>query len=211
MNDLYFSKSGNSLRAVLALEECGLAYTPHKLDLANDAHRTPELLALNPLGALPVLVHRPAGSGAPLVLTQSAAIVLFCAETSGRFIPGEMAARTEVQRWFMTAITDAQPLSQWLLYLTNNVPDLGEGAKTYLAGRFVGLMRMIDAHLAETAASSSPADGYLCGAFSIADIALFPVVSIRRPLLEAAGGFGPLLGWAERMAARPAVRRALAA
>jgi GST-like protein len=210
VNDLYFSKSGNSLRALLALEECGLSYTPHKLDLANDAHKTPELLALNPLGALPVLVHRPAGADAPLVLTQSAAIVLFCAETSGRFIPAETAARAEVQRWFMTAITDAQPLSQWLLYLTNNVPDLGEGAKTYLAGRFIGLMRTIDAHLAQTA-SSSAADGYLCGAFSIADIALFPVVNIRRPLLEAAGGFGPLLGWAERVAARPAVRKALAA
>ncbi|WP_454019573.1 hypothetical protein [Azospirillum sp. Marseille-Q6669] len=59
MIDLYSANSGNSLRALIALEEGGSAFRKHKLDLLRNEHRTPEFLALNPVGAVPVMIdHR---------------------------------------------------------------------------------------------------------------------------------------------------------
>ncbi|MGD1878987.1 MAG: glutathione S-transferase family protein [Kiloniellaceae bacterium] len=205
MLDLYFANSGNSLRAALALEECDLPYDRHKLNMDRNDHKAPDFLAINPLGTVPVLIERGGNGAAPIVLTQSAAIVTFAAETSGRFIPSARAARAEVMRWFMTAVTDAQPTNQLLLYLTKYVPDFSEAGKRYLEDRWLAVMGSVEAQLA------AGGGDYICGDFSIADIAFFPIVRIRRPLLEAAGGFPQLLAWADRVGGRPAASRALAA
>lgn len=205
MLDFYYAASGNSLRAAIALEESGVAYNARRLDLAAGDHKTPEFLALNPQGTVPALIERGTDGTATITLTQSAAIVTFAAETAGDFLPRDRAARAEVMRWFMVAVTDAQPTSQLLLYLTKNVPDFSEAGQRYLTQRWLDTMRPVEARLAERGG------GYLCDAFSIADIALYPVIRIRRQLLEQQGAFPHLLEWAERVGDRPAVRRALAA
>ena len=84
MIDLYAAPTSNGMRARIALEECGLAFTLHRIAVDKGEHRTPQFLALNPNAAIPVIVDRDGPGGQPLTLTQSTAILIYCAEKSGK-------------------------------------------------------------------------------------------------------------------------------
>ena len=79
MIDLYMAGTSNGLRASVALEECGLAYRLHKLDLTRGEHRKQEYLAINPAALIPTIVDDDGPGGKPLTLSQSSAILLYCA------------------------------------------------------------------------------------------------------------------------------------
>ena len=83
------------------------------------------------------------------------------------------------------------------------VPGLTPETAAFLDGRLVEVLGVFDGLL--------EGQEHLAGELSIADFALFPVVRLARPLLESDGGFSRLLGWADRLAARPGVARAIAA
>src|SRR5271169_6928362 len=89
MIDLYTANSSNGQRAAVILEECGLPYRVHKLDLMAGDQRKPEFLSINPAGAIPVIVDSDGPGGKPLTLSQSAAIVLYIAEKTRKFIPAD--------------------------------------------------------------------------------------------------------------------------
>ncbi|UKJ76235.1 glutathione S-transferase family protein [Azospirillum brasilense] len=200
MIDLYYANSGNSLRALIALEEGGSAFRGHKLDLLRNEHRTPEFLALNPVGAVPVMIdHRT--DGEPIVLSQSGAIMLHVAERTGRLIPPDPRRRLAALQWFMLAVSDANPASAALLYVGRDVPDATPATTAFLEGRLLNIMRGCETRLTGR--------DFLADELSLADLALFPVVRMRRGLLEGAGGFDRLLGWADRIAALPSVIRAV--
>jgi len=74
MIDLYAAATSNGMRARIALEECGLAYKLHPVDLAKGEHRTAAFLAMNPNGQIPVIVDHEGPGGRPLTLSQSSAI-----------------------------------------------------------------------------------------------------------------------------------------
>ncbi|MBM3394104.1 MAG: glutathione S-transferase, partial [Betaproteobacteria bacterium] len=83
MIDLYLAGTGNGLRASVALEEAGLPYRAHKVDLAKGEQRSVDFLKMNPAGLIPVIVDSEGPGGKPLTLSQSGAIVLYVAEKSG--------------------------------------------------------------------------------------------------------------------------------
>jgi GST-like protein len=111
MIDLYTSSTGNGRRATLALEECGLPYRVHKLDLAKGDTKNADFLKINPAGAIPAIVDPQGPGGKPLTLAQSGAIVLYAAEKSGKLLPKDPAKRAEAFYWFMQATTDVAPTS----------------------------------------------------------------------------------------------------
>ena len=110
MIDLYAAGTSNGMRARIALEECGLPYTLHPIDLANGQNRSPEYLALNPVGEIPVIVDSDGPGGGSLTLSQSLAIMVYCAEKVGKFIPTEPALRPAFSQAFMSAATDMGPM-----------------------------------------------------------------------------------------------------
>ncbi len=202
MIDLYYAATGNSFRAAIALEECALDYRRHKVDLLKGEHKTPAFLALNPAGAVPVMVDHDGPKGETITLGQSGAILLYAAERAERFIPADPLTRIETLRWFMAAVTDAAPGSAIIVYMGSFAPDKSEANQAYLEGRLMNVMRTFDGQIGD--------QDFIVGELSIADLALFPVVNMRRELIERNGGCARLLEWADRMAARPAVQRALA-
>jgi GST-like protein len=203
MIDLYYTDSANSMRAATALEECGLAYRRHRLDFARRDHKAPAYLKINPFGAVPAIVDDEGPHGRPITLTQSGAILLYAAEKTGRFVPADPALRYPALQWCMMAVSDAAPANTLINYMNANVPDLSQTGRDYLQGRFVGMMRGVEAELAATRRD------YLVGdEITIADLALFPVVRMRRVMLDSVGDVAYLLRWADRIAARPAVLRA---
>jgi GST-like protein len=95
--------------ARMALEECALAYKLHPVALEKGENKTPEFLALNPNGQIPVIVDHDGPGGKPITLSQSSAILVYCAEKSGKFMPKEGAARAAMWQALMSASTDITP------------------------------------------------------------------------------------------------------
>ena len=95
MLDVYAFATPNSIKVPIALEELGLAYTLHAINVRKGEQKAPDFLALNPNGKVPVLVDADA-DGSRLVLTESAAILIHLAEKTGRLLPASGEARARV-------------------------------------------------------------------------------------------------------------------
>jgi GST-like protein len=201
MIDLYYAPTGNGLRAAIALEECGLAYNRRKVDLMKGEQKKPEFLAINPAGAIPVMIESDGPGGKPLTLTQSGAILMYAAEKSGKFIPTDPARRAATYQWLMHAMSDAACASGVIFQMTMVFPEKTPALQAFVEKRFLGMMRVCNGRLAS--------NEYLAGELSVADLALYPVVAGRRALVEQAGDMQALLAWADRLAARPAVARGM--
>jgi len=202
MIDLYSYDTSNGMRARILLEECELPYQLHAVDLRKGEHRKPEFLALNPAGAIPVLVDDDGPGDVPLTLTQSSAILLYLAEKTGRFLPTDPAERIVCYQWLFCAATDCATATG-LIYLSKAVmPDKSEANSVWWEERLLRQLRVADARLAR--------HEWLAGPLSVADFALYPIVAVRRELVEKAGDLPNLLRWADALAARPGVARAMA-
>ena len=123
MMELYFAPTANGLRATVALEETGLPYRTHKLDLAKGEQRSAEFLKLNPAGLIPVVVDPQGPGGKPLTLSQSGAIILYAAEKSGRFLPKDAARRALAMQWMMQAGSDIAGTSGTVFRMESSVPE----------------------------------------------------------------------------------------
>jgi GST-like protein len=109
MIDLYAAGTSNGMRARMALEECGLAYELHPVALDKGENRTPQFLAMNPNGQIPVIVDHDGPGGRPVTLSQSSAILVYCAEKSGKLMPKDATARAAMWQALMSASTDITP------------------------------------------------------------------------------------------------------
>ncbi len=202
MIDLYTAGTGNGFRAAIALAESGLPHRVHKIDLTKGEQKTPEFLARNPAGAIPVLVDTDGPDGQPLTLCQSGAIVLYLAEKSGKFLPSDTAHRALALQWFMQASTDVAPSSSMIHMSGGALPDKSPANTAFFENRLLGFLRGCDRQLAGR--------DFLVGEISVADFALYPVVATRKPLIDKAGDMPNLSRWATSMAARPGVQRGVA-
>lgn len=203
MLDLYTYATSNGQRVAVMLEECALPYRVHKVDLAAGAQRDPVFLTINPAGMIPVLVDPEGPGGAPITITQSGAILLHLAAKTGRLLPVDPRACAEAMQWLFFAVTDCAAASGAIFYTSARLPDKSEANVRYYEERLLALLQVVDARLADREA--------LAGEYSVADIALLPIVVVRRPLLERSGGYGNLRRWLEAASLRPAVQRGLAA
>jgi GST-like protein len=203
MIDFYTANSSNGQRAAIMLEECGLPYTVHKLDLFAGEQRRPEYLEINPAGSIPAIVDHDGPGGKPLKMAQSGAILLYLAMKTERFFPLDHALRAEAFQWLMQATTDVAAASMSLFLLQTFAPDKSEANAAFFEDRIVKLLRVADVHLRGR--------DYLAGEVSIADFALFPLTAVRRPLIERAGDLRDLERWAATMGARPALQRGMQA
>src|SRR5437867_12086191 len=102
MIDLYAAGTSNGMRARIAVEECGLAYRFHPIDIQKGEQRLPGFRAMNPMGDIPVLVDNEGPGGKPLTVSQSAARVVYCAAQSARSLPRDPAARPAWLQALMT-------------------------------------------------------------------------------------------------------------
>ena len=202
MIDLYTAATMNGRRAALALAECGLPHRFHRLDLQKEDQRKPNFLKVNAMGTIPLIIDDAGPGGKPIRMTQSAAIVLYCAEKSGKLIPHEPQRRIEAFEWFMQAVTDVGPASSAMFQLTL-APENSAANNSHFEQRFLKHCLNVDAQL--------EGRDFLAGEFSIADVALYPVVAIRSALIDGTDGLANLKGWQRRIAARDQTIRAMAA
>ena len=92
---LYSLNTPNGVKASIMLEETGLAYEPHLVDIMQNESHTPEFLSLNPNGKIPAIIDPDGPGGRPLGLFESGAILIYLADKTGQFLPVDPARRYE--------------------------------------------------------------------------------------------------------------------
>ena len=202
MIDLYAAGTSNGMRARIALEECGLPYKLNFVDITKGEQKTPQFLAMNPNGQIPVIVDHEGPGGKPVTLSQSTAILLYCAEKSGKFLPKDPAAKPAMLQALMSASTDITPVFGALTAVAN-AKEKHEPSIQGFKDRLQGLFKVWDAQFANRK--------YAAGnEITVADLSLYAgyarTKGAQPVLLE---GLPNLTRWAEEMAARPAIQRAV--
>ncbi|WP_043005530.1 glutathione S-transferase family protein [Comamonas testosteroni] len=198
MLHLYTDSSHNGFKATIALEELALPYHLHHVRIDDGEHRQPAFLALNPHGRIPVLEDSETG----VVLSESAAILLYLADRTGKLLPAEQRARWEAIRWLQFHASSVGPLLgqrvhfEW--FAKEPIPPAIERYQRLTEEAFTVL---------DHALASRP---YLAGDdYSIADIAHFGWMHIARIIHLDFSQHRHLRAWYERVADRPAVRKGI--
>ena len=204
MIDLYAAGTSNGMRARIALEECGLAYTFHPIALDKGEHKTPQFLAMNPNGQIPVIVDRDGPGGKPLTLSQSTAILMYCAEKSGKFLPKDPAARAAMLEALMVASTDVTPIFGAYFGVARSKEPHAASMQLF-KDRLKSLFKVWDDKLAKRK--------YAAGnEVTIADFSLYAgYARVKGVIPDALEGLANVVRWGQEMAARPAIQRATAA
>lgn len=207
---LYSTPTPNGVKVSIMLEEIGLAYEPHFVDIGQNRTWTPEYLALNPNGKIPAIFDPDGPGGRPLALFESGAILIYLAEKTGKLLPTDPAARYETIQWVMFQMGAVGPMFGQLGYFHK------------FAGREIEDKRPFERYRAEAerllGVLETRLEGrdWIMGAdFGIADIALLGWV---RALVGFYGAgdlvhfdrFTRVGDWLARGLARPAVERGLA-
>jgi GST-like protein len=194
---LYGMNSPNVVKVAIMLEELELAYELRHVAVFKAEQFTPQFLAMNPLGKVPVLVDQLL----PRALAESGAILFWLAERSGLLLPSEGPARYEIMQWVMVQMSSIGPMLGQL----NHFRLLPKGSEPYASGRYLALAERLYGLLNERLVEREWMAGDV---YSIADIAMYP----WSRYLER-HGFDPaihpaLLRWRTAIAARSAVKRA---
>ena len=196
---LHGMNSPNVIKTVLMLEECELDYRLNHVAVFSGDQFDADFLRLNPLGKVPVLEDPQLGQP----IGESGAILFWLAEREGRFLPTSQPQRADVMWWLMVQMANIGPMLGQFNHF-NLVP---QGSQPYAHGRYGAiaekLYRLLDDRL-------STRDWIAGGDYSIADMATQPwAYYLERHGFDAAA-HPHLVEWRERIAARPAVQRALA-
>ncbi len=205
MIDLYAAGSPNVVRIFIALEEAGLSYQLKPVDIFKGQQFDAAFRKLNPLAKVPVIVDHEGPGGKPYTVFESAAILLYLADKSGKLLPKDKAAHFDAVQWMIQAVTGLGPMFGQFVHFMRFAP---KGNDYSLSRYKTQVHRMFE--IAEERLASAP---WLGGAeYSVADIAWFPWVR-NVPMLmgaEEAAKYPKLTAWVEKINARPAVVKALA-
>lgn len=206
---LYSLNTPNGVKVSIMLEETGLAYEPHLVDIMRGESQSTEFLALNPNGKIPAIIDPDGPDGKPLALFESGAILLYLAEKSGRFLSSDPSLRWETIQWLFLQMAAIGPMFGQLGFFHK------------FAGREIEDKRPLHRYVAETKRLLGVLDGRLAqrtwlmgDGYSIADIATIGWVRNLITFYEARelvdfDRFAHVAAWLERGLARPAVRRGL--
>jgi GSH-dependent disulfide-bond oxidoreductase len=202
---LYTANTGNGRRATIMLEECALPYALHEVEIGKGSTKPPALLKINPEGTIPTIVDPAGVAGKPVCLRQSTAILSYLAEKTGKLLPTRPALRPAMLEWMMFAATDIACANTAMYQTMMEFPQAATAAvSSFFRQNLIDFLRVCDRRLGECE--------YLSGdEYTIADVALFPVLVSRRTLIEETPRLDNLKRWGEKIAARPAVKHALQA
>ena len=196
MIDLYYWPTPNGWKISIMLEECGLEYNMVPIDIGRGDQFQPEFLAISPNNRMPAIVDHDV-EGEPVSVFESGAILMYLAEKTGRFLPSDPRARLQVMQWVFWQVGGLGPMAGQLGHFTNYAPEKIEYARKRYGDEYNRLLGVIEKQLA--------GKDYLCGDYSIADMASWPWVVVHERLSQSLNEFPRVTAWDERMKARPAV------
>ena len=196
MIDLYTAATPNGWKASVALEEMGIEYTAHSVNLMKGEQKTQEFLAMNPNGRIPVIVDRDEDDH---VVFESGAIMIYLAEKTGQFLPVSARERSKVIQWLMFQMGGVGPMMGQANVFHRYLEEKIQIAIDRYQNEVRRLFTVLDGHLAN--------HEYLVDDYSIADMANWCWVRTYEWSGVSIDGLDNLIRWKNSIEARPAARR----
>ncbi len=196
MIELYTAGTPNGWKASVALEELGLPYRLHAIDIMQGEQKRPEFLRINPNGRIPAIVDTDEGD---LAIFESGAILIHLAEKTGRLLAAERATRMRQLSWLMFQMGGVGPMMGQANVFFRYFPEKIPAVIDRYQGESRRLLEVLDGRLA--------AHEYLAGEYSIADIANWCWARIHDWGGIGIEGLPHLQRWLAAIEARPAVQR----
>jgi GST-like protein len=203
MIDLHYWPTPNGHKITIFLEEAGLAYRIHPVDIGKGDQFAPAFLAISPNNRIPAIVDQaPADGGGAISVFESGAILLYLAEKTGKFVPADPRGRVRALEWLFWQVGGLGPMAGQNHHFRNYAPE----KIPYAIDRYVNetnrLYGVLDRRLAD--------HEFLAGEYSIADMACYPWVAPYERQGQNLDDFKNVKRWFEHMRSRPAVVRAYA-
>ena len=200
MIEVYSWATPNGHKVHIMLEECGLPYRAHAIDIGAGDQFSAEFLAISPNNKIPAIVDPNGPDGAPISLFESGAILLYLAGKTGKFMPASTRGRYEMLEWLMFQMGGVGPMLGQAHHFRLYAPEKIEYAIDRYTNEAKRLYGVMNKRLARAK--------YMAGAeYTIADIAIFPWLrSWKNQGIEWVD-YPHLKGWFDEIAARPAVQR----
>jgi len=203
MIDLWTAATGNGFKASIMLEESGLDYQVHALDLSAGDYKKPEFLAINPIGKIPVIRDQDGLEGGPVTVAETTAIVFYLAEKSGVLRPHNGLEQTRILQWASVISSGFGPAFSFLVAFDLFAPEKIPFASHFFVKEAHRYYNVMEAQLSRTP--------FLVGeSYTLADVLAFPVAASSAGRLE--GGLEPyphIRRWRDVVARRPAVQRGM--
>ena len=195
MIDLYTWRTPNGYKASIALEEMGLDYEVHPINIMKDEQFAPEFLKISPNNRIPAIVDRDTG----MSLFESGAILMYLAEKTGMFLPQQAPDKWKVIEWLMWQIGGHGPMlgqAHHFLHFNKQASDYAAGRYGKEAARLYGVLeRQLEGR------------EFVAGDISIADFAIFPWTARFEWQGLDINNYTNVVRWYRTMAARPGVQR----
>jgi GST-like protein len=199
--DLYSWPTPNGHKIHIMLEECGLRYDVHAVDIGAGDQFQPDFLKISPNNKIPAMTDSDGPDGKPISLFESGAILIYLAGKCGKFLPADVRGKYEALQWLMFQMGSVGPMlgqaHHFRLYAPEKI-DYAVNRYTNEAKRLYGVM---DRRLAEAP--------FFAFEYSIADIAIFPWTRSHANQGVDLAEYPNFKRWFDTMAARPAVQRGL--
>ncbi len=195
MIELYTWSTPNGRKVSIALEEMGLPYNAHAVDISKDEQFKPDFLKISPNNRIPAIVDTDTGQA----LFESGAILLYLAEKTGQFMPKDAAGRWACVQWLMWQMGGVGPM----LGQVHHFVKYNKGKAPYAEDRYLKeahrLYGVLDRQLAQTE--------FVAGNYSVADMAIWPWISRFEWQTIDLRQYANVLRWYKAIASRPAVQR----
>lgn len=195
MIELYTAGTPNGWKVSIALEEMGLKYRVHSIDLMAGDQKKPEFLRLNPNGRIPAIVD----TEDELTIFESGAILIHLAEKTGKLYSHDKATRSRIIQWLMFQMSGVGPMMGQANVFYRYFPEKIKPAIDRYQAEVRRLLGVLDGQLAERE--------YIAGDYSIADVANWCWVRIHDWGGVSIEPFKQLQRWSAAIEARPAVQR----
>lgn len=202
MIDLYYWTTPNGHKVSLFLEEAGLPYAVHPINIGQGDQFKPDFLKIAPNNRIPAIVdHNPGDGGAPISLFESGAILLYLAEKTGQFIPQDLRGRQETLQWLFWQMGGLGPMAGQNHHFSQFAPEKIPYAIKRYVDETARLYGVLDRRLADRA--------FVAGEdYSIADMAIYPWIVSHKWQSQRLEDFPHVQRWFNSIKERPATVRA---
>jgi GSH-dependent disulfide-bond oxidoreductase len=202
MIDLYTWTTPNGHKPAIMLEECGLEYSVHPVNIRSGDQFKPEYVKICPNSKIPAIVDHDAG----VTIFESGAILVHLAEKTSKLLPSKNPGRAKVMEWLFWQMANVGPMFGQAGHFSQAAPEKIPYAIDRYLSESARLIKVLDDQLARTE--------YMAGEYSIADIATYPWVVAGFPLIKGAkpdiaGDGANVARWLAALGSRPAVKKGM--
>lgn len=196
---LHMWATPNSRRVSILFEEMGLQFEVRPINIRAGQQFEPDILGLNPFGKVPIVVWH--DNGSQHTLFESGAILLQFAETDGRYLPAKGVERDQTIQWLMVILTALGPHSSQAHHWSELRTEPSNTTLDHYRSMVNRVYQLLDDRLSD--------NRYICGRYSIADIAAYPWIERSDWTTLDIRDFANLDAWRQRVSERPAVIRGM--